>query len=338
MAARAMTSTAVTQLILDNLHHLGMRKQQHGVINRAVGWGSWTMWMTLRYINHPMSKGRRMRSITSMWAWQIWRRTVKGAVVVHLPEGTDLICPPWSHMASSYIAVGFHEYREIMFALDLLRPGDLFVDVGANLGYYSMMAARRNVSCLAFEPTKRTRVVIDANASLNDVQNLVEIVPFALADFDGHTSFTTNLESSDHIVVGSDEVTLDAMTQVQVRTFDGVLREREKVVKAPSLIKIDAEGFDLAVLRGGEGIINDSHPAILIEIWDGGHEERAWLEAHGYSVYRYEPDTRTPIAIPPSFRGQGMFIAIHNDRLKDTQSRLAEAQRLELRHPSVRWR
>lgn len=83
-----------------------------------------------------------------MWGWQIWRRVIKRSIAVQLPDGSSLICPPWSALASALVVDGFHEYMETVFMLDLLRPDDLVVDVGANIGYYSIIAAHRGRAAL----------------------------------------------------------------------------------------------------------------------------------------------------------------------------------------------
>jgi hypothetical protein len=56
-------------------------------------------------------------------------------------------------MAFSLVGTGLTERNDSLFAIDLLRPGDLFVDVGANIGFYTLIAARRGAQVEAFEPT-----------------------------------------------------------------------------------------------------------------------------------------------------------------------------------------
>lgn len=327
----------MTTLPVARLYRMGALRRERWLPMRALGWCSWALWLTVRHLDHPLVADRPVRMMRRMWTWQLWRRLVKKAALVRLPEGTLLLCPPWSGLASAWIAVGFHEYAEAMFILDYLRPGDVFIDIGANLGFYSLIAARRGAYSIAIEPSWRARRVIEINRDFNGLGDQLRIVPFALADRPGVAHFTTHLDNSNHLM-GDDDTDQATSESVDVRTLDSVGREYVPGERSPALLKIDAEGFDLQVLQGGERLIEQTRPALLVEIWAGGHAIRDWLEARGYGVHAYDPASRQLLAVPRSFAGQGMFIAIHGDDLASARSRVLGATRPPLHHPRVRWR
>ncbi len=293
--------------------------------------------MTLLFGRHPMGKGNRIRALGRLWFWQLWRRLVKRPVVVELPAGAKVLCPPWSRLAGALAAVGFHEHEEMFFVIDLLRPEDWMVDVGANLGVYALTAALRGASVIAFEPSDAARDVLEWNARLNGVQPRLHVQSVALANFNGDAHFTSGLDVGNHLIpiatAGAGEST------VHVSRLDdfwgsrpGLLAGQEAV-----LLKVDAEGFDAQVLEGAEQLIEHAKPVVIVEVWAGGRSIRQWLKARGYEVYRYCPAQRKLAEIPDGFAGQANFIAVQSDRLGWVEDRLRASIRPPIGPPRVCW-
>ena len=85
--------------------------------------------------------------------------------------------------ATGNLYCGLHDFSEMGFLLHCLRPGDVFVDVGANVGLYSIYAAKKkNLQVIAFEPSVFNLELLARNLFLNDLQDHVTIAPFALSD------------------------------------------------------------------------------------------------------------------------------------------------------------
>lgn len=299
---------------------------------RAVGAAARVFWMTFRTAPHPLAKGRLLRTIGLTYGWQLWRRVVRRPVVVRLPEGSLLYCPVWSRMAGNYLTVGFDEYRESLFVLDFLQPDDLFVDVGANIGFYSVVAAGRGARAMAFEPIERARRAIAESASLNGIAGRVTISDRALSDAPGVSYFTTGNDNTNSLTGSA-----GGSIEVQVSTLD------DELDAPPALIKVDAEGFDLAVLRGGAGrVLPAGKPAIVVELAAGGPDIREWLTAHDYRLFGYDPQAKrltpfVPRGSPSGAPYHEYAIAVHRDRIDETRARLAASPRRRLSAPSVRW-
>jgi FkbM family methyltransferase len=302
---------------------------------RTVGWAAWGAWLSLRAMTTPFARRRPLTSVATLWAWEIWRRSVHRPVVVTLPEGSRIVCPPWSRLASSLISEGFPEPATALFVLDLVRPGDRFIDVGANVGLYSILAARRGARVMAFEPIERCRDAMVRGAELNGVLGAIAECPCALAETSGRAFLTTNRDISDTLVDATDDLTLAermSAVVVEVRTLDRTVARFR-----PAIVKIDAGAAGRRVLEGAERTILASRPAIVIDVWHGGAEARAWLEQRGYGIYGYASARRELEPVPPGDDRHTTWIAVHRDEVRATRERLRLAEPLALHEPRVDW-
>ena len=294
------------------------------------------MWMNLFYSRHPMSEGNRLRALGRLWAWQLWRRIIRRPVVVEIPGEVRIFCPASSIMAGGVATLGLPEPAELVFMMDVVRPQDWVIDVGANLGIYSLLAARRGAFVLAFEPGDNARVALAHSARLNGLGNRIFPQPIALADFSGSAQFTDWLDVNDHLLPDGSS---PAAKMVDVTTLDEFLQREPSNAPLGTVVvlKIDAEGADALVLKGARKLIERDKPAIIVEVCDGGRDIRRWLAERSYSVYRYSVAERQLKEIPAQFAGEGNFIGVHRDRLSWIQERLATSLRPLIRPPHIRW-
>jgi FkbM family methyltransferase len=161
-----------------------------------------------------------------------------------------------------------------------LRPGDRFADVGANIGVYTVAAARRGAFVTSFEPNPRIATLLRRNIALNKVAGRVEVREVALAANAGET----------HLAV---EGTLGMAARVAP---SGSLAVRAEILsEAFDVVKIDVEGHELEVLRGASPLLADMirRPrAVFLELHVALFEEdylvRAALEKvlAGYDTVR----------------------------------------------------
>jgi FkbM family methyltransferase len=126
--------------------------------------------------------------------------------------------------------------------------GGLVLDVGAHLGYFTLLAARRGAHVIACEPNPRTLGHLRANVQANSAQERVTIVPAALADAPGRRRFHLSLAGDTSSLHGQQD-TVSAV-EVDVTTADTVVAGR-----AVDVIKIDVEGGELDALAGMGGTI-----------------------------------------------------------------------------------
>jgi FkbM family methyltransferase len=189
--------------------------------------------------------------------------------------------------------LGF-EKNEIRWLLSFLNPEDLFVDVGANFGLYTILAAKAlpQGRVVAFEPAPLVGSLLRLNVLLNNLRN-VTLRAEALSDGVGQAKFSVAVDSGFSSLRGTErKVTSDILT-VDVTSLDV---ELATMGRAPAVIKIDAEGAEFLIIRGATSTLTDEKKrprALLVECNDdnlrGYDSSRAQLvqllTSYGYFPY-----------------------------------------------------
>ena len=185
--------------------------------------------------------------------------------------------------------LGLSEQDKLKFVSDIIRPGGVFYDIGANVGLYSMLAAEKigaTGRVISFEPASRNCSFFRKHMEMNQVLN-VDLLQIAIGDKDGEASF-----DDDGDPVGF-RVAAAGKSRVQMRSLDSMVSTNE--LPPPSYLKIDVEGAELQVLQGASSIIKTHRPDIFIETHNrfvpGVHEDCSnWLRQHGYHVREFGSD------------------------------------------------
>lgn len=241
-------------------------------------------------------------------AWQVWERTVRSPWSVRMPSGLRLRCYPHSSAASGVIYFGLPDWWEMHFLLDYLRAGDAFVDVGANVGVYSLLAAGlEGVDVVAFEPSPVPRSRLLENLNLNALTS-VTACPWAVGSETREVAMTVGSDTTDRVVAGpsgreavagpSGDPKRERVELVDQVTLDGQLDGGALDDLSVALVKIDVEGLEADVLRGAGRLIESRRPVLLIEN-NAPNAVAGILGPAGYSFYRYDPPTRSLVAIDP---------------------------------------
>lgn len=181
--------------------------------------------------------------------------------------------------------------------IETLRPGDVLYDIGANVGAYSLIAAKRfngTVHAYAFEPSPLNFGQLLRNLATNDCGDAVTPIPVALAS-------TTRLETMNYssAQVGAAMHTLGAAVDEHGRAFQPAMRQRllvyslDDVVKTyelapPTHIKIDVDGGEREILQGApETLRSPSLRSVLVETGvpgAGAEPVRKTLEQFGFAL------------------------------------------------------
>lgn len=252
---------------------------------------------TLGFVfQHPLVQDSKLEAAARIFRWQVASRLIKSPIVVSWVNGARLVVEKGMAGATGNVYCGLHEFNDMGFVLHFVRPGELFLDIGANVGSYTILAAGAvGAKVVAFEPIPATYRRLMDNININALSFLVEAHNIGLGAEAGILSFSQGLDAENH-VLSEGEVALGDCAQVPVSRLDDVLAGR-----MPTMIKMDVEGFETEVIRGGMTAFDSpSLEAVLIELNGAGsrygfseEDIRAGFANRGFSPCHYDPLTRS---------------------------------------------
>ena len=281
---------------------------------------------TLKTIyRHPFNRENKLGSLARFVKWQVSSRLHPHPVLYRLTGRTQLIMWRGLTGATGNLYCGLLEFEDMGFLLHFLRPTDLFVDVGANVGVYTLLAAGEvGAQSIAVEPIPQTFAHLQQNIATNHLHTRVTAHNVGLGATNGSIQFTRSLDTVNHVATADETDTID----VPVTRLDDLLGE------VPALIKIDVEGFETEVLKGATRLLAaPTLRAIIIELNGSGarygyDEDRIHQQLldEGFAPHTYDPKTRALIALPSYGRHNTIY-------LRDTafvQDRVRTARQVEI--------
>lgn len=248
-----------------------------------------------RYLTaHPLNRRTRLWNLPAMLRWHIGTRLLGNPpVVMPFVNGSRLIAVPGRWGSEANALCGLHEFADMGFLLHLLRPTDLFCDVGANVGSFTVLAsAARGARTHAFEPIPATFADLTANIAVNQVGHLVEAHRLAMGRGPGELRFTTTQDTTNHVSVTTGD---DNVQTLRVDSLD-----RQLAGEHPTAVKIDVEGWEQQVLNGArDALASASLLAVILEL-NGSGDRYGFADADthqimldaGFLPYRYAPFER----------------------------------------------
>lgn len=224
--------------------------------------------------------------------WISWR-IKQGAVRIPNGVGKGLrFNPGYADLA---YALGTNEQPVQEELAKQLKPGDIFYDIGANVGFFSVISARLvgpTGQVYAFEPVPENVRLLAHNVALNQFTQ-VSVLPKAVSSSCGRGELLLSTHPGGSALVAGDvPVDLKGSMMVELVSIDDLVFEQN--FKPPSVIKIDVEGAEAAVLKGLERTMKKYRPTILYEIddqhLDGFERKQRDLESilveNGYQITR----------------------------------------------------
>jgi FkbM family methyltransferase len=159
---------------------------------------------------------------------------------------------------------GQHETGTERFVLDHLSPGGTFLDIGANIGYFSLLAASNGSSVVAFEPQAWVADLLRKSAAHNGLGGLIRVEPIALSNESTVLKMTSCPGNTGHSQLAAPNDAGVQSFDVAVMPFDTWVEENP--VGKISVCKIDTEGAELQVLQGMKKTLERDVPAVVIEV------------------------------------------------------------------------
>lgn len=201
---------------------------------------------------------------------------------------------------------GLLQYEFTRLFIHLIGQSEVFFDVGANIGYFTVLGDKINpkLKTFAFEPSKGPLHYLQINVKANNCRNAV-IIPKALADTTGkltfHEVFNPKYPWVKHHLNGSGSLQnsfgankINAYA-VEVTTLEKVTQEHK--INRLDLIKLDTECTEHTILRSGSGIISLFRPIIISEVYPVIEDEmQQVIDAQdNYLIFHYKNDLLYPI-------------------------------------------
>lgn len=193
---------------------------------------------------------------------------------------------------------------ELQAALrELIEPGRVVYDVGANIGYISLMLARRvgpDGKVFAFEALPENVTRLSDNLALNGMEARVAVVPCAVVDRAGAVSFMVGPSGGMGKAAGSagrQDVQYNQAIRVDGLSLDEFVFQQGN--PPPELIKIDIEGGEVLALPGMRRVLDEFHPLILMELHGPEAARTAWmvLQNAGYRICQMQPGFPTVLSL-----------------------------------------
>jgi FkbM family methyltransferase len=284
---------------------------------------------TFRFLNfvlkHPLNSDRKYKALGEWVKWHLGSRLVPGPVAIPFVNNTCLLARPGLSAATENIYTGLAEFEDMSFLLHILRPGDVFIDIGANIGSYTVLASGVcEAESISFEPIPSTFSMLQQNINLNGISGRVELHNCGLGDNEEKMLFTKNLDSINHVVTSNELLGRCDLIEVPVYTLDKML------TRSPTLMKIDVEGFEAKVLAGGkESLSSNSLVAVIIELngssrnyGSGDDVIHETLLSYGFKPFSYRPLDRKVILnnSPNSHARNALYLKDHEDVEKRVKS------------------
>lgn len=244
---------------------------------------------------HPANRGRRVRRLAGLFAWQFAKHVLRQPVVIpfHMQR---LKCYPDSTSTSGALYFsGYPDYWEMKFLQAYLRPGDNFLDIGANTGIYSILASAyigRAGSIDAFEPVERTAARVDEQGALNGLSNL-RVHRLAVSDQDGELDFGySRSDAMMHARRPGEQA--QGHSRVSSTRLDSFEPYRDYAAG-----KMDIEGAEPMALTGAKERLRQANPPVwLLELAGystcygiSSEEVVRQLADAGYDCAVFNPDT-----------------------------------------------
>jgi len=302
----------------------------HSVPGWALRWVYWRGGLYRFHLHLLPAQIRHSLSVSLPRRWLDFKRNelfslrnrllLNRAISVRVGDSLIQMTPTGAEAASIWSGARF-EQREVEFILQVLGPEMVFLDIGANVGLFSLAAAKRHpkAKVYAFEPCKWTFQILQRNLQLNSLDN-VQAYRTALGDYTGEAVLQVNAVGRDGLnTIGRPSHTdcqIVAQEKVPITTLDAFLVEHG--IGRVDVMKVDVEGAELLVFQGAKNLLmREDAPLILYEGYSWCTKgfsyhpvEIMWfLQNCGYSFFVFDDQTGKVTPRQPAHGYDAMVIA-----------------------------
>ncbi len=238
---------------------------------------------TLKFIlKHPLNKKNPLGALWRWFQWQVKSRLTKNPIAVPFFNNSQLLVNSGMTGATGNIYCGLHDFESMGFLVHLLNRDNTFVDVGANVGSYSILSASLGAQSYSFEPILKAYNSLKDNIKLNSYDSIVTPFNMAVSDNDGIVKMSCDLDTVNRVFENNNDDSLNTV-EVESKTLDSLFPNLN-----PIAIKIDVEGFEDQVIQGGKNFFQkNSLLAAIVEI--NQQSTHRLMTEIGFSPFSYDP-------------------------------------------------
>jgi FkbM family methyltransferase len=244
---------------------------------------------------HPLARRQQLRTLARFARAEILNRALGRSFLFRHDFGITLIVDRHLHSSRGHYFFGIHEFDEELFLIHFLQANELFIDVGANLGVFSILIARATgAQVMAFEPSPNSASVMKAQIALNQLEDRIQVVEACAGDCCSEAVIQNSVRMDNSVILGNSVTSPDSVT-VPMVMIDDIVQPTVSCV-----MKIDVEGFEKQALAGALKLLSDSAlRALIIEtreictrFGENATDIAEMIVSHGFHPTRYDPLAR----------------------------------------------
>jgi FkbM family methyltransferase len=215
-----------------------------------------------QFLIQPVTKDNEIKAIYRYVLFNVKNKMTR-QITFNWIEGLKFIARKGDAGIVGNIYFGLYEFEESIFLLHLIKKEDVFIDIGANVGHYSLlMSGVKKCKSIAVEPVPETFKQLVNQVELNNLGELISLLNIGVSDSDGDLFFSTDKGTMNRIV----NKNYENLVKVKVSTIDALSESN-----MPIAIKIDVEGYEKYALMGAQKTLsNHILKVIIVELNESG--------------------------------------------------------------------
>jgi FkbM family methyltransferase len=215
-----------------------------------------------QFLTQPVTKDNEIKAIYRYVLFNVKNKMTR-QITFNWIEGLKFIARKGDAGIVGNIYFGLYEFEESIFLLHLIEKEDVFIDIGANVGHYSLlMSGIKKCKSIAVEPVPETFKQLVKQVELNNLGELITLLNIGVSDSDGELFFSTDKGTMNRIV----NKNYENLVKVKVSTIDALSENN-----IPIAIKIDVEGYEKHALMGAQKTLsNHVLKVIIVELNESG--------------------------------------------------------------------
>lgn len=216
--------------------------------------------------------------------YQIFKRLTKNVISIQIFNGKQIFLFPNSTVSSEYVYTDIPDKAEIKILRDLVRKDDFFLDIGANIGSYSVCLMDLTANIRAFEPHPFTAARCKMNFLLNNFP-AANVSQIALSNSNGFAHFTDKGSSSTTNTI-TQSCTENESIEVEMKTLDSFVLDNNLPKDGDYILKIDVEGHERQLFEGASIFLTSYNiKGLVFECFDET-DTFALLKKYGFLSFK----------------------------------------------------